>query len=95
MKERDQFNAIKSLSFFRKFRMWKTLKKWCRTVYQNESRKIQKLISDRLLILNPVYQKLLLKHRFLCCEFEGLRFVDVSDQSESLDLDAFQRIQQT
>lgn len=33
LKERDQFNAIKSLSFFRKFRMWKTLKKWTRTVY--------------------------------------------------------------
>lgn len=28
LKERDQFNAIKNLSFFRKFRKWKTLKKW-------------------------------------------------------------------
>jgi dynein heavy chain len=34
LKERDQFNAIKNLSFFKKFRKWKTLKKWVKILYQ-------------------------------------------------------------
>ena len=35
MKERDQFNAIKQLSFFKKFRLWKTLKKWIKILNNN------------------------------------------------------------
>lgn len=33
LRERDQYNVIKGLSFFRKFRKWKTLKKWGKLLF--------------------------------------------------------------
>lgn len=40
-------------------------------------------------MLKPIYQKLLFKHRFLCYEIEKLRFVDVSDNLDIMNLDDF------
>ena len=55
LKERDQFNAIKTLSFFRKFRMWKTLKKWIKILNLNNNKKVSEMLNEKLLLLNPVY----------------------------------------
>lgn len=40
LKERDQFNMIKNLSFFKKFRKWKTLKKWVKILFKQRCTKI-------------------------------------------------------
>lgn len=79
LKERDQFNMIKNLSFFKKFRKWKTLKKWVKVLFKQRSTKIQEKLNEKLYILDPIYQNLLLTHKSLCYDFERLRFVDVGD----------------
>ena len=66
LKERDQFNAIKQLSFFKKFRLWKTLKKWVKIINSNVNKKLSDFLNEKLLLLNPVYRELLLKHNGYC-----------------------------
>ncbi|KAL4470156.1 hypothetical protein ABPG72_009081 [Tetrahymena utriculariae] len=93
LKERDQFNEIKSLKFFQKFRKWKTLKKWCKIIYQQRHKQLGDILNEKLFILKPIYQKLLLNHRALCYDIEKLRFVDVQG-SDTLTLQEFQDLQQ-
>ena len=93
--ERRHFNQIKSLSFFTKFRKWKTLKKWVKILFIKKSKKICKKLEDNLFIAHPIYQKILLKHKSLCCDLEQLRFIDISNQIEIQTLDIFASIQET
>lgn len=40
LKERHEFNNIKNLSFFKKFRKWKTLKKWVKILFKKRCQDI-------------------------------------------------------
>lgn len=79
LKEREQFNAIKNLSFFRKFRKWKTLKKWQKILFFKRQYLISDLLTKRLYILDPNFQKIILSHRNICLEIEKLKFIDISN----------------
>ncbi|KRX08296.1 P-loop containing nucleoside triphosphate hydrolase [Pseudocohnilembus persalinus] len=89
LKERDQFNMIKNLQFFRKFRKWKTLKQWKHFVFKERLVKVQKSLNEKLFILNPIYQQTLLEHRSISVDFERLRFVNVSEQFPPMSLEKF------
>ncbi|CAD8108771.1 unnamed protein product [Paramecium sonneborni] len=84
LEERDQFNAIKSLSFFKKFRKWKTLKKWQKILHYQRTSIVQGQLCEKMLILNPIYQKLIVTHRSLCYDIESLRIVDIDKIEEEL-----------
>lgn len=60
LKEREQFNSIKNLSFFRKFRKWKTLKKWCKILFLQRQKQLQEVLNEKLFVLHPYYSKILL-----------------------------------
>jgi dynein heavy chain len=50
--ERRQFNELKELQFFRKFRKWKTLKKWIGILSKQKLNRIRDILSESLFILN-------------------------------------------
>lgn len=89
LKERDTYDRIKSLSFFVKFRKWKTLKMWIRNVTRHKVSNYKKSLEEKLFILHPVLQETLKQHRKLCCEMEELRFVDLTQQVEVQKLKEF------
>ena len=49
--ERDSYNHIKELSFFKKFRRWKFLRMWKKTIKRQNRVKAQKELEDKLFIL--------------------------------------------
>ena len=89
LKERETYDQVKSLSFFDKFRRWKTLKMWRRNVEKYKALSSTHALQEKLFILNPILNKTLLAHRAICCELEQLRIIDVSKQVEVEKPDQF------
>lgn len=50
--------------FFRKFRKWKTLKKWIYILSKEKMAKIYEVLQEKLFILNPEYRSVLLQHSY-------------------------------
>jgi len=89
LRERDQYNHIKQLTFFTQFRAWKTLKKWVKILKRNHRNMIISQLNEKLFIANPIFQQLLLNHKSMCLEIERLRFVELmrleTGEIQSLD----------
>ena len=64
--ERRQFNELKELQFFKKFRKWKTLKKWIGILSKQKLNRIRDILSESLFILNTEYRNILLVHHNIC-----------------------------
>lgn len=84
LKERETYDQIKSLTFFTKFRKWKTLKMWKKNVIGHKTNNYQHVLAEKLFILNPVLRPILLNHRKHCTEMEKLRFIDLNQQQYGL-----------
>ena len=74
LKERENYDHIKSLKFFTKFRRWKTLKMWRRNVIKHKTNNYKRQLEEKLFILHPILGKTLLTHKKYCCDLEKLRF---------------------
>lgn len=66
LKEREIYDQIKSLKFFKKFRKWKTLRMWKKNVVRHKTNKCKRNLEAKLFILDPVLRNTLLKHKELC-----------------------------
>lgn len=85
--QRRQFNEIKKLLFFKKFRKWKTLKKWIHILSKENITRICEVLSEKLFILNPLYRNILLDHSTNSFELQQLRFITIP--SEPLTIENF------
>ena len=96
LRERDQYNHIKQLTFFTQFRAWKTLKKWVKILKRNHRSQIISQLNEKLFIANPIFQQLLMNHKSMCLEIERLRFIELMrlETGEILGLDDFKLSQE-
>ena len=65
------------------------MKKWTTMVIMNKRAIVRKKLQEKLFILHPTFQKMILKHRKYCHEIEQLQFVDISRQMNILPLNTF------
>ncbi len=49
--ERDSYNHIKELSFFKQFKKWKFMRMWKKQIKQQNRTKAQNLLDEKLFIL--------------------------------------------
>lgn len=77
LEEVRSFNEISNYKFFALFRKWKTLMKWVKVMSSERKKKISNTLKEKLFLANPMYQKILLNHKTLCCEIEGLDFINL------------------
>lgn len=61
---------IKVLHFFYRFRRWKTLQMWRRTVTRQRREEISTNLKERLFLLDPLPRKALLELRSLTLDME-------------------------
>ena len=54
LKERENYDEIKRLTFFTKFRKWKTLKMWKTNVTRHKTTVCKKILEEKLFLLHPV-----------------------------------------
>lgn len=93
LRERDQYFALKSLSFFKKFRKWKTLKKWQKLLQIRKNKQVARVLQENLFQVHSIYQKILLKHRSYTMNIESIRLMDLSSFMEVKSLEEFSEIQ--
>lgn len=60
LEERNSFDRIKSLNFFRQFRKWKTLKMWHKIIMREKIETYSELLKERLFLLNDNLRNTLL-----------------------------------
>lgn len=83
--ERKQFNELKDLQFFKKFRKWKTLKKWITILSRQKVKKISNILSENLFILNNEYRSILLAHHNICYDMEQFKCLYVPTEPLSIE----------
>lgn len=76
--ERDSYNHIKELSFFKQFKKWKFMRMWKKTIKQTNRTKAQNALDEKLFIMQDFFGAHLFKHRRLMIEMQStLSFVDI------------------
>jgi hypothetical protein len=61
--ERDSYNHIKELPFFKKFKRWKFMRMWKKTIKHQNRMKAQNSLEEKLFILQDHFSGHLMKHR--------------------------------
>ena len=93
--ERDSYNHIKELSFFKKFKRWKFLRMWRKNIISHKRAKARRMLEEKLFMLDDIFRPRLLIHRTNCMEMQKMRFVDVDKASlECANLEDFSADQQ-
>ena len=91
--ERKAYNQLKSISFFKKFRTWKTCIMWKRNVNRYRRNKRSKKLEEKLFWVNKIYSELILQHRGTCIDIERTRFLDLTPHPEGYTIDTFKQLQ--
>jgi hypothetical protein len=88
--ERDSYNHIKELSFFKQFRKWKFMRMWKKTIKQKNRTTATNSLEEKLFILKDYFGKHLFIHRKLMIEMQNtLKFVDVCQTGDVKTLASF------
>lgn len=87
--ERDSYNHIKELSFFKKFRRWKLLRKWRKNILSHKRAKHRRMLEEKMFHLDDIFRPHLIKHKYFCNEMARLRFVDTAKNLECMTIDDF------
>lgn len=61
--ERDSYNHIKELSFFKQFKKWKFMRMWKKMIKQKNRSTAQNSLDEKLFILKDYFGQHLFKHR--------------------------------
>jgi dynein heavy chain len=87
--ERDSYNHIKELDFFKKFKKWKFMRMWKKTIKHQNRMKAQTSLEEKLFMLQPHFGEHLAAHRVSMIEMEKRRFVDLCPQGDTKTLGEF------
>jgi hypothetical protein len=68
--ERDSYNHIKELNFFKKFKKWKFMRMWKKTIKHQNRMKAQNSLEEKLFVLQDHFSVHLQKHRLYMIEME-------------------------
>lgn len=90
---RDSYNHIKELRFFKKFKKWKFMRIWKDTIKKESRKQATNKLKDKLFILHDTFKTHLLTHRDYCKKMEDLRFVDMGSNIETQKLKEFSKQQ--
>lgn len=87
--ERDSYNHIKELPFFKKFKRWKFMRMWKKTIKHQNRMKAQNSLEEKLFILQDHFSVHLMKHRQQMLDMQALRFVDPCRNQDTKDIVTF------
>jgi len=74
--ERDSYNHIKELDFFKKFKKWKFMRMWKKTIKRQNRMRAMNSLDEKLFVLQDFFGDYLSKHRKLMIDMESCRFID-------------------
>ncbi|QDZ24237.1 heavy chain of dynein [Chloropicon primus] len=80
-REYHLYNQIINLDVFRQYKLWKGFATWKKCVRHKKTRHCKQMLERNLFILNPVFQKSLLKIRNFCHELSDLTLHDIDTEN--------------
>ena len=93
-REYNLYNQIITLDVFRQYKLWKGFATWKKCVRHKKTRHCKQMLERNLYILNPVFQKSLLKISNFCHQLSDLTLHDI-DTTTLYALDDFYEKQVT
>jgi len=93
--ERNFYQRISNLGFFKQFNKWKILRMWRRNILQKKREEVKQNLQEKLFMLDDVFGKILLSSRANCKLMErSLRLVSLPTQGhEACTLQQFADMQ--
>lgn len=91
--ERDSYNHIKELDFFKKFKKWKFMRMWKKTIKRQNRMRAQNSLDEKLFILQDFFGEYLSKHRRLMIDMEQSRFIDPCLTGDTKKIEEFAEAQ--
>jgi len=92
--ERDSYNHIKELDFFKKFKKWKFMRMWKKTIKHQNRMKAQNSLEEKLFFLQDHFSDHLFTHRKYMLEMQKQKFVDTCETGDTKKIDEFAESQQ-
>ena len=92
--ERDSYNHIKDLSFFKQFKTWKFMRMWKKRIKQNNRITAINSLEENLFMLQDHFSFHLSEHRKFMLEMSRHKFVDTLTTAEPMKIDAFAAAQE-
>lgn len=84
--EKSLYTKIKALKFFHRFRRWKTLQMWRRTITRQRREAIAHSLQERLFLLEPTTRRTLLDLRRLTLDMDkGVLIIARNEGTYTLD----------
>lgn len=87
--ERDSYNHIKELSFFKQFKSWKFMRMWKRTIKMQSRLAAINSLEENLFMLQDHFREHLAKHRSMMLDMSRNKFVDTCETQEPKKLEEF------
>ena len=87
--ERDSYNHIKEKDFFKKFKKWKFMRMWKKTIKHQNRMKAQNSLEEKLFMLQDHFSTHLAKHRTYMIEMEKQRFIDPCLTGDTKSIEEF------
>lgn len=87
--EREGYNYVANISFFKNFKIWRIIKIWRRNIYKQKKIAYQNELSNKLLFNNPDYNYRLNLHKANCNKILELKILNLKGGYESNDYDNF------
>jgi len=87
--ERDSYNHIKELDFFKKFKKWKFMRMWKKTIKHQNRMKAQNSLEEKLFMLQEHFSTHLARHRLYMIDMEKQRFIDPCNTGDKKRIEEF------
>ena len=88
--ERQRYNVIAEIPFFKHFKIWRILKMWRKNIFKQKKIAYQNELQSSLLFNNENYNDKLVRHKSYCNSILSLKILDMK---VGLDSNTFQKFQ--
>ena len=94
LQERNTYNNLCGLTFFKQFKTWKIFKNWRSRIVQDKRKEVAQSLRENLFFLNPDFGPIFMAHRRACKMLERQRIVNLDNpERESFTIHGFQNKQ--
>ena len=87
--ERQGYNYISQINFFKNFKIWRILKIWRKNIFKQKKIAYQNELANTLLFNNNQYNDKLCKHKAYCNRIINFKIIDLRVSMESNTYDMF------
>ena len=92
--ERQAYNFVSDISFFKNFKIWRILKLWRQNIFRKKKINYDSELRSKLLFNNKDYNRRILEHKTLCNKILHFKILDLRQGLESITFDNFKEIQE-